>query len=74
MIISLRNLSQIVSNMAVLPGHELWINIPGMLGVDPSPAAVEPVAWTNDASSDEQHPVVTVARLHTACIAVVSFY
>lgn len=47
---NLRNLSPIASTAAVLPGHELRFNIPGIPGVEPSSAAVEPVG--TDASSD----------------------
>eukprot|EP00578_Thalassiosira_sp_NH16_P013021 CAMPEP_0181120936 /NCGR_PEP_ID=MMETSP1071-20121207/24447_1 /TAXON_ID=35127 /ORGANISM="Thalassiosira sp., Strain NH16" /LENGTH=203 /DNA_ID=CAMNT_0023205675 /DNA_START=134 /DNA_END=745 /DNA_ORIENTATION=+ len=54
---NLRNLSPIASTAAILPRHELRFNIPGMPGVEPSSAAVEPVG--NDASSDDdEHPVV----------------
>jgi len=42
--INLRNLSPLASSAAVLPGHSLRFNIPGVPGVEPSSAAVEPAA------------------------------
>ncbi|KAL7465615.1 hypothetical protein ACHAXS_005926 [Conticribra weissflogii] len=41
--INLRNISPIASTAAVLPGHRLAFNIPGVPGVEPSSAAVEPI-------------------------------
>lgn len=40
---NLRNITPIASTAAMLPGHELRFNIPGLIGVEPSSAAVEPV-------------------------------
>lgn len=41
---NLRGLTPLASSAAVLPGHALRFNIPGMPGIEPSSAAVEPVA------------------------------
>lgn len=41
--INLRNISPLVSSAAMLPAHELRFNIPGIRGVEPSSASVEPV-------------------------------
>lgn len=41
--IDLRKTSPIASSAAILPGHELRFNIPGLVGVEPSSASVEPV-------------------------------
>mmetsp|Transcript_9903 Transcript_9903/g.19527 ORF Transcript_9903/g.19527 Transcript_9903/m.19527 type:complete len:267 (+) Transcript_9903:291-1091(+) len=46
--INLRNLSPIASTAAVLPGHRLAFNIPGVPGVEPSSAAVEPLLDSNE--------------------------
>lgn len=46
--INLRNLSPIASTAAVLPGHRLAFNIPGVPGVEPSSAAVEPILDSNE--------------------------
>ncbi|KAL9179641.1 hypothetical protein ACHAXT_008931 [Thalassiosira profunda] len=42
--INLRSITPLASSAAVLPGHALRFNIPGMPGVEPSSAAVEPAA------------------------------
>ena len=44
--INLRNLTPLASSAAVLPGHRLAFSIPGLPGVEPSSAAVEPVEST----------------------------
>lgn len=41
--INLRNISPLASCAAMLPGHELRFNIPGLIGIEPSSASVEPV-------------------------------
>ncbi|KAL3800633.1 hypothetical protein HJC23_006095 [Cyclotella cryptica] len=43
---NLRNLSPLASTAAVLPCHELRFNIPGIVGIEPSSASVEPVEVT----------------------------
>lgn len=40
--INLRNTSPLASTAAMLPDHELKFNIPGLIGVEPSSASVEP--------------------------------
>ena len=57
--INLRNIQPLASSAAVLPGHVLRFNIPGIPGVEPSSASVEPVAkksgsiLTNDDDDDD---------------------
>ena len=46
--INLRGITPLASTAAALPGHELRFNIPGMPGVEPSSAAVEPVSTSNN--------------------------
>lgn len=41
--INLRNITPLASSAAMLPGHKLRFNIPGLIGVEPSSAAVEPI-------------------------------
>ena len=41
--INLRNITPLASSAAILPGHALRFNIPGVPGVEPSSAAVEPM-------------------------------
>ena len=41
--INLRNIQPLASSAAVLPGHVLRFNIPGIPGIEPSSASVEPV-------------------------------
>lgn len=62
--INLRNLSPLASSAAVLPQHELRFNIPGVPGVEPSSASVEPTTSTsasndivNDDDDDDEHDV-----------------
>ena len=50
--INLRNISPLASSVAILPGHALRFNIPGVPGVEPSLAAVEPT--NSDAVEKEQ--------------------
>jgi len=50
--IYLRNISPLASTAAVLPGHSLRFNIPGVRGVEPSSAAVEPAT---DAKSNSEN-------------------
>lgn len=50
--INLRNISPLASSAAVLPEHALRFNIPGVPGIEPSSAAVEP------ADGDVVHGVV----------------
>ena len=51
--IDLRKTSPIASSAAILPGHELRFNIPGILGIEPSSASVEPVDAKLLDSSDQ---------------------
>ena len=54
--IDLRKTSPIASSAAILPGHELRFNIPGILGIEPSSASVEPVdAKLLDSSNQVVH-------------------
>ena len=56
---NLRNIEPLASSAAVLPGHVLRFNIPGLPGIEPSSASVEPVAkksgsiLTNDDDDDD---------------------
>mmetsp|Transcript_20721 Transcript_20721/g.38033 ORF Transcript_20721/g.38033 Transcript_20721/m.38033 type:complete len:273 (+) Transcript_20721:239-1057(+) len=54
--INLRNISPLASSAAILPGHALRFNIPGVPGVEPSSASVEPT--NSDAIEKEQEVVV----------------
>lgn len=47
--INLRNISPLASTAAMLPSHQLRFNIPGMPGVEPSSASVEPYVGESDA-------------------------
>lgn len=46
--INLRNISPLASTAAILPGHQLRFNIPGLMGVEPSSASVEPCVGQRD--------------------------
>ncbi|KAL7525608.1 hypothetical protein ACHAXR_003587 [Thalassiosira sp. AJA248-18] len=50
--INLRNITPLASTAAILPGHALRFNIPGMPGVEPSSAAVEPTTSTTTMDND----------------------
>ena len=50
--IELRQLQPISSTAAVLPGYRLRFNVPGLPGIEPSWASVEPVPY--DERCDEQ--------------------
>ncbi|KAL7510148.1 hypothetical protein ACHAXN_007066 [Cyclotella atomus] len=54
--INLRNITPLASSAAMLPGHELRFNIPGLVGIEPSSASVEPVNREMDAF-DKSHVV-----------------
>jgi hypothetical protein len=54
--INLRNITPLASSAAILPGHTLRFNIPGLIGVEPSSAAVEPIDGDLDAF-DKSHIV-----------------
>mmetsp|Transcript_17440 Transcript_17440/g.37687 ORF Transcript_17440/g.37687 Transcript_17440/m.37687 type:complete len:258 (+) Transcript_17440:193-966(+) len=51
--INLRNITPLASSAAILPSHALRFNIPGMPGVEPSSAAVEPVDVKEQIAEDE---------------------
>lgn len=51
--INLRGITPLASSAAVLPGHALRFNIPGMPGVEPSSAAVEPITDMKNGEKDQ---------------------
>lgn len=62
--INLRNISPLASTAAVLPGHALRFNIPGMPGVEPSSAAVEPTDSGTNWDSDVEDAMEKEQVLH----------
>lgn len=52
---NLRNLSPLSSTAALLPYHELRFNIPGIPGIEPSSASVEPIPVTARNRHDEDN-------------------
>lgn len=55
--INLRNITPLASSAAILPSHALRFNIPGMPGVEPSSASVEPTD-TEQQNDDVVHGVL----------------
>ena len=61
--IDLRQLQPISSTAAVLPGYRLRFNVPGLPGIEPSWASVEPVPY--DERCDEQPVELVHGVMHT---------
>lgn len=55
--INLRGISPLASTAAILPGHSLRFNVPGMPGIEPSWAAVEPTTGGADETAGNESVV-----------------
>lgn len=64
--IDLRQLQPISSTAAVLPGYRLRFNVPGLPGIEPSWASVEPVPYDDDERCCDEQPIELVhGVMHT---------
>mmetsp|Transcript_12855 Transcript_12855/g.18770 ORF Transcript_12855/g.18770 Transcript_12855/m.18770 type:complete len:250 (+) Transcript_12855:83-832(+) len=54
---SLRNITPLASTAAVLPGHRLAFNVPGMPFIEPSWASIEPIDSEGISNSNKNHLV-----------------